>query len=205
MLKKSLLRQKELLIFDLDGTIVKLAVDWQALKKLLSNRYSKRYNNACQFNSISTCLSYIVSEDDEKELLRFFDIIRKHELENISESKIIRETVYFIKHKEDFGVSPDVKFAVLSLNTRAAIKESLKQTDLGEEFDYIVGREDVRRWKPEPEGLLEILDHYDMPKDKALYIGDMQKDMVTGKNAQVDAVLITDLIELVKKVRKNEK
>ena len=202
MLNRSLLEQKKLLIFDLDGTIVRLAVDWQALKTLLSNRYSRLYNNACQFDSISKCLSYIVSEDDEEELLNFFSIIRSHELQNIQESEIIEETVYFIKHKEQFGIDKGVKFAVLSLNTRATIKESLKLTNLTEEFDFLVGREDVRRWKPEPDGLLKVLVHYDIEREKALYIGDMQKDLVTGKNAGVDAVLIGELIDLVHQIKK---
>ncbi|MGV9199452.1 MAG: HAD family hydrolase [Promethearchaeia archaeon] len=191
--------QKKLIVFDLDGTIIKLAVDWEALKKLLSERYSKRYNNACQFKSISTCLSYIVSEDDEEELLRFFDIIREHELQNIDNSEIIDETVYFVKHKEEFGVQEDAALAVLSLNTRVTIKKSLQLAGISEYFDYIVGREDVRRWKPEPDGLLKIINHYEVEKDETLYIGDMKKDLITGKNAGVDAVLIGDLIALIKK------
>ncbi|MFO8020257.1 MAG: HAD-IA family hydrolase [Promethearchaeia archaeon] len=197
MLNRSLLKQKKLIIFDLDGTIIKLAVDWQSLKKLLSDRYSERYNNARRFTSISTCLNHIVSEDDESELLKFFNIIRKYESQNIEESEIVEETVYFIKHKETFGVRRDATFAVFSLNTRATIKKSLELARISEKFDYLVGREDVRRWKPDPAGLVKIINHFGVEKKDVLYIGDMQKDLIAAKNAQVDGILVGELKEFV--------
>ena len=70
-------------------------------------------------------------------------------------------------------------------------------------FDYIVGREDVKKWKPDPEGLLKIQDHYKLEKEQMVYIGDLPKDVQTGMNAGVDAYLITEIIELVNNKRSN--
>ncbi|MBD3216171.1 MAG: HAD-IA family hydrolase, partial [Candidatus Lokiarchaeota archaeon] len=72
-----------------------------------------------------------------------------------------------------------------------------------DKFDFIVGREDVRRWKPEPEGLIVIKNHYGIENDEMLYIGDMKKDILTGDNAGVDTYLIDDLIEYVKAHKEN--
>ncbi|MBD3211062.1 MAG: HAD hydrolase-like protein, partial [Candidatus Lokiarchaeota archaeon] len=154
MLKKSSFKDKKVLVFDLDGTIVKLNVNWKKLKQILSERYSKIYNTSCQFNSISGCLSYVVSKDDKKELGNFFDIIREFEVKNIDNNTPIDESIYFIKHKNEFGIDGGVKLAILSLNSRKTIIESLKKEEILDKFDFIVGREDVRRWKPEPEGLI---------------------------------------------------
>ncbi len=189
---------KKIIIFDLDGTLVRLAVDWIYLKNLLSDRYSKIYNtDSSNFATITDCLDYIVGRDDEKELSIFFNIIREYELKGIPESKIIKEPVYFIKNKEDFGVNKDVKFAICSLNTRKGIIEALKLANISEEFDFITGREDVRKWKPDPKGLLKIQQHFKVKKEEMIYFGDLPKDLQTGKNANIAAYLIDEIIKLV--------
>ena len=70
-------------------------------------------------------------------------------------------------------------------------------------FDFILGREDVRSWKPEPEGLLRIMEHYKVNKEDMIYFGDLEKDLETGANAGIEAHYIDDLIALVKSC-KNE-
>lgn len=189
---------KTVIVFDLDGTIVDLAVDWHELKKFLSERYSNLYEGAnCEFKTLSKCLSFIVERDDENELKNFFDIIRQRELEGIKNSSAIKETVFFIKNLELFGISTSVKLAVLSLNTRDCIKESLALARVLDKFDLIVGREDVRKWKPDPEGLLIIKKHYKVNTEEMIFIGDMQKDIQTGKNAGIDAIFISEIINMV--------
>ena len=111
-------KNKKAIVFDLDGTIVKLKANWHALKEVLSQRYTEKNDESCAFSSISECLSKIVQKGDEEELNENFKIIRQYELENITNTEIIPEIVDFIKNKEKFGVSNAVKIAVLSLNTR---------------------------------------------------------------------------------------
>ena len=195
-------KNKKVIIFDLDGTLVDLAVDWQALKNILSERYSKLYKEAaCHFESISACLNFIVGRDDENELTNFFDIIRKHELDGIPNSSPIEEAVFFIKNQDQFDINKDQLLAVLSLNTRKCIEKALKLAKIENEFDFIVGREDVRKWKPDPEGLLIIQNHFNLKKEEMIYIGDLPKDLQTGKNAGVEAYLIDEIIKLVKEKR----
>ena len=62
-------------------------------------------------------------------------------------------------------------------------------------------QEDVRKWKPNPDGLFKIRDYYNVSEDDMIYIGDLEKDVTTGKNAGIDAYLIYDLINLVNKKR----
>ncbi|MHA1758944.1 MAG: HAD family hydrolase [Promethearchaeota archaeon] len=193
---------KKVIVFDLDGTIIKLNVNWDELKKTLSERYYEIYNEKhYKFESVSACLSFIVEKGDEQELNNFFDIIRKFEVAGVSSSTPIEETIYFIKNKSEFNINNTVKFSVLSLNTRACINEALKKAGIQKEIDYIVGREDVRHWKPNPEGLLKIKDHYGINKKEMIYIGDLQKDIETGKNAGIDAILIDDIKKLVRMKR----
>ena len=91
--------------------------------------------------------------------------------------------------------------AILSLNTRKTIISSLKLAKIYNKFEIIVGREDVRKWKPNPEGLLKIQNHYNVRSEEMIYFGDLRKDVLTGNNAGIDAFLINDLISLVNKKR----
>ncbi|MBD3195460.1 MAG: HAD-IA family hydrolase [Candidatus Lokiarchaeota archaeon] len=197
------LHNRKLLIFDLDGTIVDLHVNWPKLKSLLSEKYSSLYEENCQFTSISGCLSRVVAKNDEEELINFFEMIREFELSYIDKTVPIKETVYFIKHRKDFKIADDIKLAILSLNTRAVIHKALKMANVIDEFDYIVGREDVRAWKPEPEGLLKIKKHYNFKNQEIVFFGDMKKDLLAGKNARIDTYLIDDLIYFINKNKGN--
>jgi len=201
--KKFTFKDKRVIVFDLDGTIVRLAADWHSLKDVLNDRYSEHFQDDCQFTSISACLSEIVEKGDEAELHHNFDIIKQYELDNIEKNEPIEETIDFINNAKLFGVKRGTKLAILSLNTRQTIKKSLELARISGKFDFILGREDVRSWKPEPEGLLRIMEHYKVNKEDIIYFGDLEKDLATGANAGIEAHYIDDLINLVKSC-KNE-
>ena len=193
---------KKVIVFDLDGTIVKLAADWHSLKDVLAKRYSEYYQEECQFRSISACLSNIVKRNNEEELRKNFEIIRQYELENIRENVPIEESVFFIKNLSLFGLQKNIRLAVLSLNTRSTIIESLKLANIYEKIDFIVGREDVRKLKPDPQGLLKIKEHFGVKKEEMVFIGDLDNDLLTGQNAGIDSFLVDELIELVKDLKR---
>jgi len=195
-------KHKKVIVFDLDGTIVDLDVNWTHLKNLLSKKFSTIYSESCEFSSISRCLSEIVKRNDDDTLIDFIDIVREHELKDLENSEILRETVFFINNPGLFGVLDGTKLAVFSLNTRKAIKEALKLANITDQIDYIIGREDVRKWKPNPSGLLKIQKHYNVKKEEMIYFGDLKKDLITGENAGIDAFLIDEIIKLVKKRRR---
>lgn len=61
----------------------------------------------------------------------------------------------------------------------------------------------MRRWKPSPDGLFKIQEHYKILKDEIIYFGDLKNDLLTGKNAGIEAYLINDLIDLVRRKKSN--
>ncbi|MFW9880089.1 MAG: HAD family hydrolase [Candidatus Thorarchaeota archaeon] len=195
---------KKLIVFDLDGTIVKLSADWVALKNILVNKYREIYKEQCNVNTVSKCLDKIVEKNDEDILEKFFDEIRNYEQIFLKETQLKEETIFFIKNKELFDVKSITKFAILSLNARNTIIQSLKLADILDEIDYIIGREDVRKWKPAPEGLIKIKVHFKIKREEMVYFGDLKRDLLTGKNAGIDTYLIDDLINLVNKKKLDE-
>ena len=197
---------KKVIIFDLDGTIVNLDVDWHQLKMLLSARYSKLYEEEkYEFDHISACLDHVVEKKDEIELENFFKLIQDYEMKNINNNKVIEETIFFINNLELFSVLKRTKLAIFSLNTRKAIIASLKSANIFEKFDFIVGREDLRKWKPHPLGLFRIKDYFNVNKEEMVYFGDLEKDIKTGNNAGIETHLVNEIIALVNKKRQEMK
>ena len=197
----NLFRDKKVIVFDLDGTIVKLCAPWHSLRDVLSQRYSKLHEEKRIFNSISACLSEVIKNGDELELIENFDIIRNYELEKIEKTEPIEEVVYFINNKEKFDVGPDIILTVFSLNTRRTIMESLKIARIADKIAFIIGREDVRKWKPEPEGLLKIKEKFGVNVEQMIFFGDTEKDMDAGKAAGIDSFFIDLLIEMVRDLK----
>jgi phosphoglycolate phosphatase len=199
------LEDKVVIVFDLDGTIVNLSANWRILRDILLERYREQFNEDCNAERISTCIDEVVKKGDEAILQEFFNIIREFELTSLKNAHPIEETVYFINNKELFGTIEKAKFAILSLNTRSTIIKALELANIVNKIDYIVGREDVRHWKPAPDGLLKIQEHYKIKQEEIVFFGDLENDILTGHNAGIQAYYIDDLIELVNKIRSNIK
>ena len=194
--------RKKVIVFDLDGTIVRLAADWHSLRRALITRFTEKNRETINLKSMSAILSRIVEMEDEEELQLNFNLIQQYELENITSNEPIKETVYFINNKEVFGVSPNAKLAVFSLNTHSTILISLKMAGILNEFEFFVGREDVRKWKPEPDGLLKILDFFKVNTKEMIYFGDSDIDLLAGTKAGIESYYIDTLINHVRDINK---
>lgn len=59
------------------------------------------------------------------------------------------------------------------------------------QFDHIQGQTDRIPIKPDPTGVYEILKKFGLQKKEALYFGDTNTDMMTGKNAGLYTVGVT--------------
>ncbi len=195
---ENLLSKKKVIVFDLDGTIVRLNVNWKNLRNLLSQTFYQLYGERKDFKTITECFNEIIERDDESQLEAFFKLVQDFELRNIENTELIEETIYFINNLEHFGITKQVFLAILSLNMQVTIKKTLTLANLSGKFSYIVGKENVRNWKPHPSGLLKIKDYFGVTREKMIYFGDLKKDVETGMNAGIDAFLIEQLIALVK-------
>lgn len=55
-------------------------------------------------------------------------------------------------------------------------------------FDYVCGSCPQMPVKPSPDGVYKILHHFNLHKEDAVYIGDSDVDIQTGKNACIDVI-----------------
>lgn len=72
--------------------------------------------------------------------------------------------------------SQELKLGIVSTKFRYRILDILNRDGLSHLFDFIVGGEDVKSHKPDPEGLLKALAGLSTLKSECLYAGDSRSD-----------------------------
>ena len=84
----------------------------------------------------------------------------------------------------------DIIQAVLTNKTEKTSKELLRALEMATFFSLIVGPDTYHVHKPDPEGLLHILEHHDVSPDEAIMIGDSETDIWAAKRAKVRSIAV---------------
>lgn len=82
------------------------------------------------------------------------------------------------------------KTAIVTTKFHYRIEQILSKFEANDLVDLIVGAEDVKVEKPNPEGLLWAIEHLKLEKEEVLYVGDSLVDARTAENAGVDFVAV---------------
>ncbi|QBQ62912.1 HAD family hydrolase [Actinobacillus indolicus] len=82
------------------------------------------------------------------------------------------------------------KIAVFTGKGRRSLDYSLTALGLTDYFDLTVSDDDIEHSKPAPDGLLKILDHFELTSEQAIYFGDSQADVISGQQANVETIKI---------------
>ena len=77
-----------------------------------------------------------------------------------------------------------IKLALLS-NKLQAFTERIVHHYFGDRLDLIFGQREGIEKKPAPDGVFEIMKHFDVSADETMFIGDSDVDVLTAKNAGV--------------------
>jgi phosphoglycolate phosphatase len=76
--------------------------------------------------------------------------------------------------------------AIVSTKYRYRIDAVLKRDNLSPYVGCVIGGEDVKNHKPDPEGILLAIEKLGIARDEALYIGDSTIDAEAARNAAVE-------------------
>lgn len=79
-----------------------------------------------------------------------------------------------------------VKIGIVTTKYHYRMDAILKSCQAQEYFDMIVGGEDVKHPKPDPEGIFMVLDTWKLSKEQVLYVGDSVVDGQAAEAAGVD-------------------
>jgi pyrophosphatase PpaX len=83
------------------------------------------------------------------------------------------------------------RLGIVTAKRRETVELAFATVPLGHLFDTVVGGDETKRHKPDPEPLLLALERLDATPDEAVYVGDAPFDVRAAKTADMHAVAVT--------------
>lgn len=184
---------KDLIIFDLDGTLLNTLSDLHASTNYALSTEAlptRSLDEVRTFvgNGIRKLIERAVPDNCPQDTLeRVFAAFKAHYAENCMNTTVpypgIPELLHALKAR-------GYKLGVVSNKADAPVKALISHY-FPDAFDSVVGeREGVRR-KPAPDAVFETVRTLGSDISQTLYIGDSEVDSQTAKNAGCDCVLVS--------------
>ena len=182
---------QKIVIFDMDGTLIDSKKDIT-----ISINYVRKHNH--NLEPLSEAFIVEAINMHERNLAKLFyntptyeprdrEVFEKHYKEQCIQNPYLYEGVEeLLNHLHAEGV----KLGVATNAPTVFAKTMLEHLRVAKLFGIILGADSVKKSKPDPQMLNKILDfyHYDKKKDKAWMVGDNSKDMLSAKNAGIEAI-----------------
>lgn len=159
------------LIFDLDGTLVDSALDFEAMRREMGLPTGQPILEA-------------LDKLPETEALRCREILARHEWAGAERAVLMPGAAEFLHALEPLGLHR----ALLTRNSRAIVERTLERLRL--DFEYIVAREDAPA-KPDPTAIQQICATWQLDPQQVAIVGDYRFDLEAGRRAGIRTVLYT--------------
>jgi phosphoglycolate phosphatase len=163
-------------VLDLDNTLVKLDVDWPALHLRLAA--------LARAAGVETRDAGIRALMDGARLPGM-ETLRAELEQALAEAEIAGAAgplnQALVEWLDRDGARTPV--SILSLNSRVAALRALEWHGLAERVSHVVGREDVLRGKPDPEGMRILAERHGVEPAAMLLVGDAETDRLCAERA----------------------
>ncbi len=160
-------------VYDLDGTLVELSVDWAAV----ASDVIAVYDDAGIDATGEDLWDLLENADAHGIAPTVEETISRHERRGAERSRRLPLA--------DDVSSQRVPVGVCSLNCEAACRIAVEHHGLANDVDAVVGRDTVATHKPDPEPLLATLRMMGVAPANAIFIGDSPRDRETARRAGV--------------------
>jgi len=164
-----------LVIFDCDGVM-----------------FDSKDANRIYYNQLLEKFGHPLMDEQEEDYVHSHNVLdsvnyifRKYprEIEEVNQYRISVDYTPYLKY---MVIEPDLKqflgmlkpkfYTAISTNRSNTMPSVMKMHDLESYFDLVVTSLDVEQPKPHTEGLVKILNHFQLSASEAVYIGDSMVD-----------------------------
>jgi len=174
-----------LVVFDLDGTLQSLELDFHGLRRQLSALFEGHGHPPLEGPLLEAVESALCSLSDNGLSGPRIEDIRNQAYHMMDAWEMVSypraRTFPGIQKALSELSSRGFKLAVQSRACRAYVRRSLDRIGFG--FDVVAAREDVRRPKPDPEGIRLIMGRLRCMPQNTVVVGDHPFDIDAGKRA----------------------
>lgn len=171
----------EAIIYDLDGTLVDLAVDWDEVATAVVETFARRGIDT------SGNLWDLLERASTVDLRGHVEgIISEYEREGARHS--VRLAL------ADQVVEEDRPVGVCSLNCEEACRIALDTHDLESHVSTVIGRDSVAKPKPDPSPLEAAANALEVAPEKTMFVGDTDRDAITAERAGTGFLYVRDLV-----------
>lgn len=138
--------------------------------------------------SLENTFTSLTKNEDHELRTRFVKLFRKKANEVMTQNtELFEDTVYVLSSLRAKGAG----LGIVTTKYRYRIIDVLKKFEISNFFDVIVGGDNVKNPKPNPEALVKALSLFNCTKENVVYIGDSIIDAKTANSAKVDFVAVT--------------
>jgi phosphoglycolate phosphatase len=161
----------EAVVYDMDGTLVELDVDWATVRE-----------------SVAAVYEEAGVDPGGRSLWDLLEDARDHGLfERVNNAIATYERAGARRSSRlplaDEPESLARPIGVCSLNCFGACEIALERHGLEDHVSAVVGRDSVETWKPDPEPLLATVDALGVDPADAVFVGDSARDKLTAERA----------------------
>jgi phosphoglycolate phosphatase len=176
----------KLIIFDLDDTLIRSGINYTAIREEIYELFPP---DAQVSNLQKTPILILASQlklIDEQLYLTAKRLIERSEEESVEKAKIMEgaENIPEILEKND------IQSVIYTNNTQKTVNLYFEKPQFHflKHFEFVT-RDDVKHPKPNPEGILTILNKKSTTKDNTAYIGDSYIDAGAARKAGIRFIL----------------
>jgi HAD superfamily hydrolase (TIGR01549 family) len=188
-------------IFDLDGTLVKFALDFiRARKEAIAEIRGRGINVDDLSESLSLySMLKVIKERADKKILpdlekSLWDILEKIELRAADETDTQPDALQTLISIKNLGL----KLAIVTNNGCKATGIVTKKFGFKDFFDVIVTREDSDELKPDGGSIKIAIEVLGIDAKEAIYVGDGVIDILAAKKAKVVSVAVPTGVSSIK-------
>lgn len=138
--------------------------------------------------SLPDTFTYLTKISGQQQIARFVQMFKEKADEIMTENtELFPDTINVLSYLKSNGM----KTGIVTTKYHYRIVEILNKFHISHLIDIIVGGDDVKNAKPNPEALLTAIKKLNAQKNSVLYVGDSIIDAKTAQSANVDFIAVT--------------